>query len=69
MDVDQLYELCAELERQDARLGQVAMLKAFEGLTDREVAELLDIGLRTVQKDWAFAKAWLKRRIDEQAGG
>lgn len=69
VDVGQLYELCTELERQDARLGQVAMFKVFEDLTDREVAELLGIGLRTVQKDWAFAKAWLKRRIDEQAGG
>ncbi len=75
VDFGQLFELCRELERLDARTGQVAMLKVFEnradpdkpgafrGLTNSEVAAMLGIGLRTVEQDWAFAKAWLLRRI------
>ena len=74
-DFDAIYDVLAELERQDARVGQVAMLKVFEnravegkpgatrGLSNTEVAELLGMGLRTVEKDWAFAKAFLLERL------
>jgi len=79
-DFEIVYEVLAELERQDARVGQVAMLKVFEnrpvegkpgatrGLTNQEVADLLDMGLRTVEKDWAFAKAYLQKRLNERKG-
>ena len=74
-DVQQIYDILAELERMDARVGQVAMLKVFEtvpdekkpgavrGLTNGEVAELLDYSLRTVEKDWAFAKSYLLDKL------
>jgi len=79
-DFEVIYEVLAELERQDARVGQVAMLKVFEnrpvegkpgatrGLTNQEVADLLDMGLRTVEKDWAFAKAYLQKRLNDLKG-
>jgi RNA polymerase sigma-70 factor (ECF subfamily) len=74
-DFDTIHDALAELERKDHRMGQIAMLKVLEsrpvsgksgamrGLTNEEVAELLGIGLRTVEKDWAFAKAFLHRRL------
>lgn len=73
-----IYDILAELERMDARTGQVAMLKLFEtrpdekqpgserGLTNAEIAELLDCGLRTVEKDWAFGKSYLLKRLSER---
>ncbi|MBL9078157.1 MAG: hypothetical protein JNL08_11675 [Planctomycetes bacterium] len=78
VDFDVLFGIVAELEQQDARLGQIAALKVFEsrpdeesagarrGLTNAEVAELLGVSLRVVEKDWAFAKAWLLRRLGSE---
>lgn len=75
VDVQVVYDVLAELEQVDARLGQVAMLKVFEsvpdekspgsmrGLTNAEVAELLDYSLRTVEKDWAFAKSYILKKL------
>lgn len=75
VDVQVVYDVLAELERIDARLGQVAMLKVFEsvpdekspgsmrGLTNAEVAELLDYSLRTVEKDWSFAKSYILKKL------
>lgn len=75
VDFDTLFDLMNELERMDPRLARVAMLKIFEtrrdegpggvirGLTNDEVAHELGIALRTVEKDWQFAKAWLMQRI------
>lgn len=77
-DVDHLYDILAELERKDARMGQIAMLRVFgdrpspetvgapRALTNAEIAELLGIGLRTVEKDWAFAKAFLLKQLLDQ---
>jgi len=39
------------------------VLKFFGGLTNKEVAENLGLGERTVGRDWASAKAWMFRWI------
>ena len=36
-------------------------LKFFGGLSMEEIAQALDVSLRTVHNDWAFARAWLYR--------
>jgi RNA polymerase sigma-70 factor, ECF subfamily len=48
---------------EDARKAQVVELRFFGGLSVDETAEALGISPRTVQADWAFAKAWLYRRL------
>jgi DNA-directed RNA polymerase specialized sigma24 family protein len=35
----------------------------FGGLTEAEVAEVLDVSVRTVKRDWQFAKLWLRRAL------
>jgi len=72
-DPEQVVELLEELKRHDESVGMVAMVKVLESrsdeqggrrkLTNQEVAEMLDMGLRTVEKRWAFAKAWLSSRL------
>jgi len=47
----------------DARQSQIVELRFFGGLTEEEIAELLKIGLRTVKRDWAMAKAWLYKEL------
>lgn len=51
------------LDEEDPRLRKVVEYRYFAGLTDGEVAELLGVTRRTVQRDWVKARAWLNRRI------
>jgi RNA polymerase sigma-70 factor (ECF subfamily) len=52
-----------ELAAQDARKAQVVELRFFGGLSMDEIAESLGVSLRTVNNDWAFARAWLYRAL------
>lgn len=47
----------------DARSAQVAELRIFGGLTVPEVAHQLGVSARTVDGDWAMARAWLAREL------
>jgi RNA polymerase sigma factor (sigma-70 family) len=46
--------------------SQIVELRFFGGLTNEEVAEVLDVSGRTVQREWRMARAWLRRQIFEQ---
>lgn len=62
----QLPELDAaldELARLDARMAKVVELRYFTGLSVAEVARLLELEERTVYRDWAAARAWLRDRL------
>ena len=50
-------EALGELQKEDADKAQVVSLKFFGGLTNVEVAESLGVTARTVERQWAFAKA------------
>lgn len=51
----------------DPEKARVVMLKFFGGLTNQEVAASLEVTERTVERQWAYAKAWLFRSIRAQA--
>ena len=52
-----------ELATRDARKAQVVELRFFGGLSMEEIAKALNVSLRTVHNDWAFARAWLYRSL------
>jgi RNA polymerase sigma-70 factor, ECF subfamily len=54
--LDDALRLLAEL---DARQSRIVELRFFGGLSEKETAEVLGIGLRTVTREWSMAKAWL----------
>lgn len=58
-----LHETLGKLEQQDALAAQVVKLRYFAGLTFEEVAELLQISVRTAKRNWSFARAWLQREV------
>lgn len=60
LDLDQALQ---ELARHDERLGRVIELRFFGGLTVEEIAEVLDIGTATVNRDLRTAKALLLHRL------
>ena len=47
----------------DARAAQVVVLRFFSGMSSPEVAEHLQVSVRTVEADWTYARAWLKREL------
>lgn len=52
-------EALERLEQANPRLAEVVIARFFGGLTSEEIAEMLDISVRTVQRDWERARAWL----------
>ena len=50
---------------EDPRKARVVELRFFGGLSADETAEALGVSVRTVQSDWAFARAWLFRALSE----
>jgi RNA polymerase sigma factor (TIGR02999 family) len=59
---DQLIALDEALEKlahEDKSAAELVKLRFFAGLTLREVAESLGISLRTAERQWAYARAWL----------
>ena len=63
IDALELDRALHELAAQEERLCRVVELKFFAGLTNDEAAEALDVSRATVERDWAFAKAWLYKRL------
>src|SRR5579871_1611053 len=58
-----INEALQRLEELDTERAQIVVLKFFGGLTNQEIARNMSIGERTVERHWAFAKAWLFRWI------
>jgi len=64
LDVVVLDAALRELAAVDEQLSRVVELRYFGGLTVEEVAEVLGSSPRTVDRAWATARAWLRRRIE-----
>jgi len=62
----QVHEALQQLETEDAEKAQVVKLRFFVGLENAEIATLLDISEKTVQRHWTFAKAWLALTLREK---
>ena len=54
---------CAHHEAVDPRAAKVVELRFFGGLENEEVAEVLEVSLATVKRDWTVARAWLHREL------
>lgn len=53
----------AELEKLDARKAEVVALRVFWGCSAAEISDTLETSVRTVERDWRFAKSWLRKRL------
>ncbi len=68
LDLLALDEALEALAALNARQARVVELRFFGGLTVEEAAEVLGVSRATVENDWTFAKAWLRRRLSQQHG-
>jgi RNA polymerase sigma factor (TIGR02999 family) len=60
-----LDEALARLAAHDPQAAEVVKLRYFAGLTAGQAADALDISLRTANRHWAYAKAWLYQQLSE----
>lgn len=70
LDLEQILTLEAalgKLSELDPRQAQIVELRFFAGLTVQEVATALDLSKRTVEGDWAHARAWLRCQFEDRA--
>ena len=66
-DEDELlavHDVLERFEEREPRKAEIVKLRYFVGMTGEEVAEALGVSLATVNRDWAFARAWLFNEIN-----
>ncbi len=66
LDFEELLSLNTALERLSAvepRAARIVEFRFFGGLTVPEIAHILGVSNRTVEGDWTFARAWLRREL------
>jgi len=56
----------ARLEAEDPESARIITLKFFGGLTNKEVAKTLGVTERTIEREWAYAKACLYEMFREE---
>jgi RNA polymerase sigma factor (TIGR02999 family) len=62
----EVHEALDQLAAEDPVKANVVKLRFFVGLSDRETAEVLGVSERTVERHWAYAKAWLFQAIRQR---
>lgn len=65
MDLD-IIALDSELKKLseiDEIKSQIVELKFFGGLTTKEIAEIVNKSISTVEREWAFSRAWLHQKL------
>jgi len=54
-----------DLEKVDERAAKVVELRFFGGYKEDEVAQIMDLNIAKVRRDWEFARAWLMSHLEE----
>jgi RNA polymerase sigma factor (TIGR02999 family) len=58
-----VHDALDQLAAEDPTAAEIVKLRYFVGLTVPEIAEVLGISPRTADRQWSFARAWLKQAI------
>jgi RNA polymerase sigma factor (sigma-70 family) len=58
--LDDALEAFAKLAPRQAK---VVELRYFAGLSEEEIAEVTKTSIRTIERDWQFARSWLMREL------
>jgi RNA polymerase sigma factor (TIGR02999 family) len=65
-DLVALDDALEELAKVDERKGRVVELRFFGGLSVEETADVLNVSVETVMRDWKLAKAWLLKELKRE---
>jgi RNA polymerase sigma factor (TIGR02999 family) len=61
-----MQDALIKLEAIDLRASLVVQYRFFLGMTEPEVAERLGISQKTVERDWKFAREWLRSVLRDE---
>ncbi len=64
-DVLALNDAMKSLAARDPRLSRVVEMRYFGGMSNDEIAEVLEVNERTIQRDWQLAKVFLLREMSD----
>jgi len=64
-DIVALDEALDALSEFDPQQTRIVELRFFSGLNIQETADVIGVSASTVKREWAIAKAWLARRLDD----
>jgi len=67
VDVIDLHDALERLASFDERKSRIAELRFFGGLSLEEAAEVLEVSLATIERDWQVARAWLFKELSDPA--
>jgi RNA polymerase sigma factor (TIGR02999 family) len=59
-----IHELLDQLAAEEPTRAEVVKLHCFVGISLVEIAEVLNLSEKTVQRYWAYAKAWLRHKLE-----
>jgi RNA polymerase sigma factor (TIGR02999 family) len=62
-DLLALDEAISRLQAEDPLLAEIVRLRYFTGLSVEETASVVGRSVRTLNRDWRFARAWLARQL------
>lgn len=60
-----VHEALDRLAAVDRRKAEVVKMRVFVGMEVAEIADVLGLSEKSVQRDWVFAKAWLSRELQD----
>lgn len=63
LEILALHEALEKLDLLDKKQTEIVELKFFGGLTNEETAEVMQISLSTVKREWEMARSWLYREL------
>ena len=66
VDLLELEEVLAKLGMIDHRGTKIVELRFFGGLSNAEVAQVLNVSLSTVEKDWRRIRAWMHGQLKRE---
>ena len=65
LDVVALDDALTKLAALDERQSRIVEMRYFGGLSVEETAAVLDISVATVKREWASARAWMRRELSK----
>jgi RNA polymerase sigma factor (TIGR02999 family) len=67
-DLIALDDALSALDEQKPEIAQLVSLRFFAGLTMQEAAKSMRISVRTAERRWTYAKAWLLAAMEDGVG-
>lgn len=61
-----LHEALERLETLDPQQGKIVEMRFFGGMSNKEIADNLDVSERTVGREWSSARLWLYRELNQK---